>query len=52
METPSLFFFLSFKNPLNTIFIIKLSIRSKWHIMQLLKPFLFCSFCKFIEDRF
>src|SRR5438874_1760518 len=45
-------FFLPTENPLNTIFIIKLSIRSKWHIMQLLKPFFVCSFCKFVKNSF
>src|SRR5581483_1967025 len=33
IETSSLFFFRSPENPLNTIFIKKLSVCSKWHIM-------------------
>jgi hypothetical protein len=47
----SLFFLVSLENPLNTISIIKLPIRSEWHIMQLLKPLFFCSFCKFVKNH-
>src|SRR6266852_130407 len=45
-------FFLPLENPLNTIFIKKLSIASKWHIMQLLKPFFVCSVCQLVKHCF